>query len=249
MAEELAHSGGQQWADLNEAFGNESLPLPARLDAARTILRLLAEASAAMRDSVTDLVRSASRDPDLTATLYWGYEDVVPGALLGSYHQIRDVIEPRCPWTYPCPGCGADQPVTSRSALKTLRKLSETDSPGWQLTSFLCPTCREARAAAQHESYREREAVYRRRVRELRTMPYRQYLRTPEWQERRRARLKAARYACQVCNTRNIVLNVHHRTYVRRGEEFARDLIVLCETCHHLFHRNGSLAPHAEADQ
>ncbi|HEU5108042.1 MAG TPA: hypothetical protein VFT95_05745, partial [Micromonosporaceae bacterium] len=89
-------------------------------------------------------------------------------------------------------------------------------------------------------------ARYRARVEQLRCMPYREYLLTPEWQERRKARLKAARYRCQVCNAQNRRLNVHHRTYERRGEEYARDLIVLCEECHHLFHRNGSLAPHGD---
>jgi len=79
------------------------------------------------------------------------------------------------------------------------------------------------------------------RERELRTMPYRDYLQTPEWQERRKAALKRAGYRCQVCN-RGRTLHVHHRTYERRGAELASDLIDLCDECHALYHGKGLLA-------
>ena len=68
---------------------------------------------------------------------------------------------------------------------------------------------------ARQDEYRDQAERYRQRLRELRTMPYKEYLQTPEWQERRKARLKAARYRCQVCNTIDQRLNVHHRTYGR----------------------------------
>lgn len=76
----------------------------------------------------------------------------------------------------------------------------------------------------------------------LETMPYPLYLQTQEWQERRAAHLKAAYYRCQVCNAGNAELNVHHRTYARRGREWFKDLLVLCRACHTLFHREGRLA-------
>lgn len=69
----------------------------------------------------------------------------------------------------------------------------------------------------------------------LRTMPYREYLQTPEWRERREEHLDAAQHRCQVCN-RQGHLHVHHRTYARRGNEHFADLIVLCATCHQHFH-------------
>lgn len=73
------------------------------------------------------------------------------------------------------------------------------------------------------------------RLHELRTMPYDEYLQTPEWLERRAQALDRAERRCQVCNTPN-ALNVHHRTYERRGNERPGDLTVLCEGCHQLFH-------------
>ena len=83
------------------------------------------------------------------------------------------------------------------------------------------------------------------RTHELRSMPYAEYLRTPEWADRRRAALHRAAGRCQVCN-RAGRLNVHHRTYARRGAERPADLTVLCEDCHHLFHEHGRLVSVAD---
>jgi hypothetical protein len=86
-------------------------------------------------------------------------------------------------------------------------------------------------------------AVSSERARELAAMPYREeYLESPEWQARRQIMLKRAGYRCQVCNRGDLVLNVHHRTYERRGDETIGDLVVLCYDCHGLFHGKGQLA-------
>lgn len=79
------------------------------------------------------------------------------------------------------------------------------------------------------------------RGRELAALRYVDYLLTDEWQERRRAMLRAAGYRCMVCNQEDGTLDVHHRTYERRGTEHPSDLIVLCHDCHMLFHRKGHL--------
>lgn len=73
------------------------------------------------------------------------------------------------------------------------------------------------------------------RLHELRNMPYREYLQTPEWQQRRKVHLDAAGGRCQLCN-RDSRLQVHHRTYKNRGSEKFGDLIVLCAGCHKHFH-------------
>jgi 5-methylcytosine-specific restriction endonuclease McrA len=64
---------------------------------------------------------------------------------------------------------------------------------------------------------------------------YAAYLRSPEWEAKRRGRMALAQYRCEVCNTGRD-LHVHHRTYARRGRELLEDLIVLCSECHALFH-------------
>lgn len=70
----------------------------------------------------------------------------------------------------------------------------------------------------------------------LKSMPYSDYLKTTHWDTIRLAALKRAGYRCQICNTGNTTLDVHHRTYERRGSELPTDLTVLCRACHEKFH-------------
>jgi ssDNA-binding Zn-finger/Zn-ribbon topoisomerase 1 len=67
---------------------------------------------------------------------------------------------------------------------------------------------------------------------------YEAYLASPKWRETRRAALRRAGHACQVCN-RGKRLQVHHRTYERVGREAEGDLTVLCKDCHEIFHDSG----------
>src|SRR5712671_1523701 len=75
------------------------------------------------------------------------------------------------------------------------------------------------------------------RIHKLRTMPYEEYLRTPEWTQKRDQTLERDGYHCRVCNSSEN-LHVHHRTYVRRGNEnINEDLTTLCRKCHEHFHQ------------
>lgn len=74
-----------------------------------------------------------------------------------------------------------------------------------------------------------------------RYMPYVMYLKTYHWEIARMHALIRAGERCQVCNAGGL-LEVHHRTYERRGAELPGDLIVLCRSCHETFHKNGRLA-------
>jgi hypothetical protein len=105
----------------------------------------------------------------------------------------------------------------------------------------ICEACELGRKGQREEQdrYFQRLEV---RKRELATMPYYDYLQTPEWAERRKDAMRRAGYRCQVCNAYGVQLNVHHRTYERRGNEWNKDLITLCRTCHEIFHQNGQLA-------
>lgn len=60
---------------------------------------------------------------------------------------------------------------------------------------------------------------------------YLDYLQSPEWQERRLAKLEQAGYRCEKCSEHS-GLSVHHKTYERLGNERSDDLIVLCQSCH-----------------
>jgi hypothetical protein len=133
---------------------------------------------------------------------------------------------------FDCTRCG--QPVLARSR-------SEFKTMGGRRRSHVCHDCLKRSSAASHKAYAREREERAARLNELKSMPYAEYLRTPEWQETRKAALRRARYACQVCNGSGVQLDVHHRTYERRGEEYARDVVVLCHPCHETFHKGRSL--------
>lgn len=65
---------------------------------------------------------------------------------------------------------------------------------------------------------------------------YRVYLQSDHWQEiKRKYRSSRLPQDCHVCGTREDI-NLHHRTYKRRGKEYLRDLLPLCTKCHKLTH-------------
>lgn len=96
---------------------------------------------------------------------------------------------------------------------------------------------RRKRSSQEQESSPER-------LIELRTMPYQQYLDSPEWKKKSREK-RNSNPQCQLCNFPN-KLHVHHRTYERRGQEDDSDLTVLCAECHELFHTHSELYVESE---
>lgn len=74
------------------------------------------------------------------------------------------------------------------------------------------------------------------RIIQLRSMPYDEYLKTPEWAAKREQALERDGRHCRLCNTSDN-LQVHHRTYLRRGNEDLNDLTTLCKSCHEHFHK------------
>lgn len=106
------------------------------------------------------------------------------------------------------------------------------------IETCVCDECK----AIRREQLNASAKAHNDRIRLLRAMPYREYLKTDHWKATRNAALKRAGFRCQVCNNGNVTLNVHHRTYENRGNELSRDLIVLCQHCHQTFHDTGKLA-------
>jgi 5-methylcytosine-specific restriction endonuclease McrA len=86
-------------------------------------------------------------------------------------------------------------------------------------------------------------SIFRTALNRLRSMKYEDYLQTLHWQELRRVVLSQAGNRCQVCNDGDGILDVHHRTYENLGDEREGDVVVLCRSCHDLFHQNGKLTP------
>lgn len=75
----------------------------------------------------------------------------------------------------------------------------------------------------------------------LRRLPYSQYLRTEHWFRVRSLALERARHECALCPA-NRDLQVHHRSYARKGFEQPEDVIVLCDECHRRHHARISLS-------
>jgi len=140
-----------------------------------------------------------------------------------------------------CDRCRKELRVRSRNDLQKLNRRLRKRELYFGAYRLLCDECfAEVLAERQAESNRARTA-YVQRLAELRAMSYRDYLQTDEWKARRAQHLKSAGYRCQVCNAKGLI-DIHHRTYERRGDENYKDLIALCRNCHSLFHKEGKLA-------
>ena len=163
----------------------------------------------------------------LASLVYWNLKPFILVDSIATATDGKSVAK----WVYPqlqrlsCDRCGKEAWVPRNS---------RTEDSQY----YVCDSCRQAERASTREWWTQREQEISR----LRSMSYPEYLKTDHWQNVRRAALKRAKYRCQVCNTNQSVLHVHHRTYENRGQELARDVIVLCETCHRTFHENGQLA-------
>ncbi len=200
------------------------------------------EITMSLRDRVTDETLFLA----VTRWLYWMVPRVNAKTLavaiygLPYVERLRKLVGPVVAGIS-CASCGAEVRFESRAALHAVIQANEGKARRASPYAFLCQQC----TAAMHDRAREpRDAELRarqKRLRELKTMPYSEYLMTPEWDERRRRHLRSAGYRCQVCNATNTRLNVHHRTYATIGEERYVDLLVLCEDCHRIFHKEGKL--------
>jgi 5-methylcytosine-specific restriction endonuclease McrA len=89
--------------------------------------------------------------------------------------------------------------------------------------------------AAIGRSVERRAAARRLEARRKRQREYRRYLRTEGWKQRRQVALDRAAGCCEDCGAR-VKLEVHHRTYKRKGAERPEDLIAVCGSCHNERH-------------
>lgn len=64
---------------------------------------------------------------------------------------------------------------------------------------------------------------------------YQTYLQSDHWKNFRKTQLIANNYQCQRCGSKDN-LQVHHKTYKRRGHELSEDVIVVCNKCHEKLH-------------
>lgn len=76
----------------------------------------------------------------------------------------------------------------------------------------------------------------------LKTMPYKSFLQTKYWKTLKEYVLTHVDNACALCSCQSEKnLELHHRTYQYRGNEFSnirKSITVLCHQCHQMFHAN-----------
>jgi hypothetical protein len=137
-----------------------------------------------------------------------------------------------------CCECGEDMETTVTN-WSSLESVSKGNRSHLRYTQFTCQGC--INKQEQHQNYRQKERKqeeenFQQYVQHLKSLPYREYLQTEHWKTLSTRARKNAYYRCQLCNSRDHILNTHHRTYERRGCEYLSDLIVLCEPCHEHFH-------------
>lgn len=207
-----------------------------RTEELRQLKEELKERKAQFNEAATEAV-ATSDDPAATARdYYWGVPDATVAAIqegvqrgLGfdlskgiAWGIWKDTIGVLVDNQERCDTCGRSYVKTSRTA-------------DWE-----CPDARQHTTdARQHDprniAWREQEEARAAVLQRLKTMPYGEYLQTVHWHEVRQAALKRARYHCQICNSSG-PLDVHHRTYERRGEEWNADVIAICRPCHERHH-------------
>jgi hypothetical protein len=66
-------------------------------------------------------------------------------------------------------------------------------------------------------------------------LTHREYISSVEWKVRAKYYKEQAGNRCRVCNSDSDILDAHHRTYERLGNELDSDITVLCRACHTLF--------------
>jgi len=101
---------------------------------------------------------------------------------------------------------------------------------------LLCRSCENSFYENERRERELQEQAKAEHQHRLRYMPYREYLKSEHWQGVRQQALRRAGYKCQLCNSSR-PLQVHHRTYERRGCEWPEDVIALCADCHGQFHQ------------
>jgi hypothetical protein len=141
---------------------------------------------------------------------------------------------------------GLIEPLIIENVCSTCGKLLEfkfysrtqlgDDRKGGDTKDTECSDCCYNRNQEANRLIENRIESHNQRLIELRQMPYEDYLKSPEWQVKRQQSLRRAGFRCYLCNIANTTLDVYHRTYERRGDEYNSDLIVLCRDCHSKHH-------------
>lgn len=211
------------WNDLfaQEPIIKNSLDIENRIQEIESKIEELEESKKELKWERDQLLLKAldlyPNDKDYKTFLYWSFR-------AGTIVRNTDIHPIILPYTNTCRECGE-----SENFQMSFTSWSSIDA-------ICCDNTPHKRVKCKCERELERQYLERKeRIEQLKTMPYKEYLQTEEWQSIRIKALKRFGFKCHVCNSTK-KLNVHHKTYENRGNENLNDLIVLCEDCHAKYH-------------
>ena len=107
------------------------------------------------------------------------------------------------------------------------------------LGSKICPSCEAQNIIDQHKVFLEDwidSSWVKHDNPKMDKKTYTAYLHSKHWKKVRSIALQNAGYKCQACSCKDTILDVHHNSYDRLGNEDPSDLIVLCRSCHSKVH-------------
>lgn len=192
--------------------------------------------------AVADAVCAADDVREVVSQIYWSWPEVNVKSIAAAFglksYQVTQLAGPVAMTGVPCSVCGNELIAANRTQLQAIVGSTSANSNRRRYaarTGLICGDCSQVRTEEREREWQRRRHEVSERLSELSSMNYREYLRTPEWQATRRYHLRRSGYRCQLCNQGG-QLEVHHRTYERRGNERFEDLIVLCTNCHARFH-------------
>jgi hypothetical protein len=180
------------------------------------------------------------------ARFLWEVDGIVPTAtieVMTGYdgREMREIATSDPIAWFRCLDCEAPLLPRDRRAFMSMsrehRAICAARNGDLVIADSLCQGCFTLRLEHYADEKRVESLAQQARRAQLRKMPFEEYRLTPEWQTKRTQALSRAGYRCQTCGCRDARLDVHHNNYKCYGDESIYDLVVLCETCHELFHR------------
>jgi 5-methylcytosine-specific restriction endonuclease McrA len=116
------------------------------------------------------------------------------------------------------------------------RSLANADTPNADMGA--AKRCIEERNRAWLRQAQERDRIYqeqRERENAAWRARYNEHLASEKWWRMRELIFERDGYTCRGCLSRSAT-QVHHTTYKHIGEEFAFELISICDVCHKRYH-------------
>ena len=129
--------------------------------------------------------------------------------------------------------------VFSASCSRCQSAFASRRSSRSDIGSKICPSCSSQDILDQHKVFLEDwidSTWVKHQNPKMDKGSYTAYLHSKHWKTVRSVSLQNAGYKCQACSTKDTILDVHHNSYDRLGNEDPSDLIVLCRSCHAKVH-------------